>query len=400
MNPITQPSRPTVLFEDTAIAFATKSNAQLRKTYWLFSAMNKSGLVNVGTFFIKLALKLRLPVKKLIKATIFEQFCGGETISDCSATIQSLARAGVGTILDYSVEGEDNEASFEATTAEILRTIVYAAETPHVPFTVFKVTGVASTELLEKVQQGASLTTEEQAAFDRAKARVNTLCEKAAELGVRIFIDAEESWIQGVIDQLAYEMMERYNKGRVIVYNTYQLYKHETLDELREAYLVAREKGYQLGGKLVRGAYMEKERLRAREGEYLDPIHKSKEASDADFNAAVDFCLDHIDCISVCLGTHNEYSSLYCVEKMKKLQLSLNDSRIWFAQLLGMSDTISFNLAHAGYNVAKYVPYGPIEAVMPYLFRRAQENTSISGQTSRELTLVSREMQRRGLRSV
>lgn len=400
MNSITQPNSPTVLFEDTAIAFATKSDTQLRKTYWLFAAMNKSGLVNVGTFFIKLSLKLRLPVKNIIKATIFEQFCGGETISDCTTTIQSLARAGVGTILDYSVEGEDNEASFEATTAEILRTIAYAAEAPNVPFTVFKVTGVASTELLEKVQQGTSLTPEEQAAFDRAKARVNTLCGKAAELGVRIFIDAEESWIQTVIDQLTYEMMERYNKGRVIVYNTYQLYKHETLDELREAYLVAREKGYLIGGKLVRGAYMEKERLRAREGEYLDPIHKSKEESDADFNAAVDFCLDHIACISVCLGTHNEYSSLYCVEKMKKLQLAPNDTRIWFAQLLGMSDTISFNLAHAGYNVAKYVPYGPIEAVMPYLFRRAQENTSISGQTSRELTLVSREMQRRGLRSV
>jgi proline dehydrogenase len=400
MNSITQPNSPTVLFEDTAIAFATKSDTQLRKTYWLFAAMNKSGLVNVGTFFIKLSLKLRLPVKNIIKATIFEQFCGGETISDCTTTIQSLARAGVGTILDYSVEGEDNEASFEATTAEILRTIAYAAEAPNVPFTVFKVTGVASTELLEKVQQGTSLTPEEQAAFDRAKARVNTLCGKAAELGVRIFIDAEESWIQTVIDQLAYEMMERYNKGRVIVYNTYQLYKHETLDELREAYLVAREKGYLIGGKLVRGAYMEKERLRAREGEYLDPIHKSKEESDADFNAAVDFCLDHIACISVCLGTHNEYSSLYCVEKMKKLQLAPNDTRIWFAQLLGMSDTISFNLAHAGYNVAKYVPYGPIEAVMPYLFRRAQENTSISGQTSRELTLVSREMQRRGLGSL
>jgi proline dehydrogenase len=217
---------------------------------------------------------------------------------------------------------------------------------------------------------------------------------------VRIFIDAEESWIQGVIDDLAYEMMQKFNRERAIVYNTYQLYRHETLEALKTAFLVARQKGYFLGGKLVRGAYMEKERLRARENEYFNPIHVSKEATDIDYNLAIDFCLDRLEHIAICLGTHNEYSSQYCAIKMKKLGIANNDDRIWFAQLLGMSDNISYNLAKVGYNVAKYVPYGPINAVLPYLIRRAEENTSIAGQSSREFLLVKSELKRRGIGSL
>jgi proline dehydrogenase len=232
------------------------------------------------------------------------------------------------------------------------------------------------------------------------QARVEHLCQQAYDKDVRIFVDAEESWIQGVIDSLTYQMMQKFNRERAIVYNTYQLYRHETLDAFKTAYLVARQKGYFLGGKLVRGAYMEKERLRARENEYFNPIHVSKDATDTDYNLAIDFSIEHIEHISICLGTHNEFSSQYCACKMKKQGISRDDDRIWFAQLLGMSDNISFNLAKAGYNVAKYVPYGPIDAVLPYLIRRAEENTSIAGQSSREFLLVSSELKRRGIGSL
>ncbi|GAB2766378.1 proline dehydrogenase family protein [Rhabdobacter roseus] len=400
MASVAQQDVSPVFFEDTSVAFASKSDSQLRKTYWLFALMNQAWLVNLGTFFIKLALRLRLPIKNLIRSTIFEQFCGGETIADCESVIATLGKSEVGTILDYSVEGEDNEASFEETTAELVHTIHKAARSRHIPFTVFKVTGIGSAELLEKVQRKAELTTPEQEAYERVRERVDRLCSQAHSLGVRIFIDAEESWIQDVIDELAYAMMKKYNTKQALVYNTYQFYRHETLDAYKNAYLKAREKGYFLGGKLVRGAYMEKERIRARENEYRNPIHATKEATDQDFNAAIDFSLDHIDTISFCLGTHNEYSSQYCTQKMRKMGIAENDPRIWFAQLLGMSDNISYNMAKAHYNVAKYVPYGPIDAVMPYLFRRAEENKSISGQTSREFLLVKREMERRGVGTV
>jgi proline dehydrogenase len=386
-----------VFFEDTSVAFASKSDAKLRKTYWLFSLMNQARVVNLGTFFIKLALKLNLPIKNVVRATIFEQFCGGETIDDCDKTINLLANSKIGTILDYSVEGEDQEASFDATTAELLRTIEKAAGSNAIPFSVFKITGVASADLLEKIQRKEELTTQEEAAFERVEARVEKLCSFAHQNNVRIFVDAEESWIQGIIDDLTYQMMQKFNKEKPIVYNTYQLYRHETLEALQNAYHVARQRGYNLGGKLVRGAYMEKERLRARENEYFSPIHDSKQATDTDYNLAIDFCLERIEHISICLGTHNEYSSQYCAAQMKKLGIANNDDRIWFAQLLGMSDNISYNLAKAGYNVAKYVPYGPIRAVLPYLIRRAEENTSIAGQSSREFLLVQSELKRRGI---
>ncbi|WP_234735920.1 proline dehydrogenase family protein [Tellurirhabdus bombi] len=384
-----------ISFEDTSIAFASQSDRKLRKTFWLFALMNKGWLVKVGTFFIKIALRLQLPIKKLIKGTIFEQFCGGETIRDCEKTIQTLHTAHIGTILDYSVEGEENEKSFDDTVQEILRTIERASESTDIPFSVFKVTGLATTDLLEKVQNGASLTDQEQTAYERLRQRVDQLCRRAYERNVRIFFDAEESWIQDTIDQLSYEMMDRYNHDRCIVYNTFQLYRWESLDHLKKETEVARKKGYLLGAKLVRGAYIEKERLRAHEEEYQDPIHLTKEDTDRDFNLAIDFCLENRTIVSICLGTHNEYSCQYCVQRMEELGIAPGDSHIWFAQLLGMSDNISFNLASAGYNVAKYVPYGPVESVMPYLFRRAEENKSIAGQSSREYLLIKDELLRR-----
>jgi proline dehydrogenase len=390
-----KPDLRPVSFEDTSIAFSSQSDFKLRKTYWLFALMNQGWLVNLGTFFIKIALRLHLPIKYLIKNTIFEQFCGGESISDSEKTIQQLHNAHVGTILDYSVEGEENEKSFDETALEILRTIERASESADIPFSVFKVTGIASTELLEAVQVGDSLNKEQKAEFDRVLKRVDTLCRRAYERNVRIFIDAEESWIQDTIDTLAYEMMDRYNHERPVIYNTYQMYRWESLDRLRRDVEEARAKGYYLGAKLVRGAYLEKERLRAHEEEYQDPIQATKEDTDRDFNAAIDYCLENRDIVSICLGTHNEYSCQYCTQQMKRLGITPDDTHIYFAQLLGMSDNISYNLANAGYNVAKYVPYGPVEAVMPYLFRRADENKSIAGQSSREFTLVTNELKRR-----
>ncbi len=385
-------------FDDTSIAFAHQSNSKLRKTYLIFALMNQNWVVKIGTFFIKLAIKLGLPIKLLIKNTIFAQFCGGESIGTCQRTIESLAKSKVGTILDYSVEGEDNEKDFEATTEEILKTIDKAAsQRNEIPFSVFKVSGIGSVELLEKVQENLpNLTDEEKMAFERVHNRVDKLCAHATASGVRIFLDAEESWIQDVIDDLSYEMMRKYNTGnKTIVYNTFQMYRWESLQHLEDACEIARKDGYKVGAKLVRGAYIEKERRKAAEREYKDPIHATKHDTDVDFNKAIHYSIDNLDVLAICLGTHNEESCLLCAELMKEKEIRINDERIWFAQLLGMSDNISYNLANAGYNVAKYVPYGPVEAVMPYLFRRAEENTSIAGQSSREFLLIKKEKRRR-----
>ncbi len=387
--------RAKIELEDTSVAFSSKSNFQLQKAYWLFNLMNKAWVVKLGTFFIKLAFLLQLPIKSLIRLTIFEQFCGGETITECNKTIESLSKGGVGTILDYSVEGEDSESSFEHTTEEILKTIEKASQSEDVPFSVFKITGVASTELLEKIQQGYELTNNEQLQFQNVKQRVDRLCAKACEQNVRLFIDAEESWIQGVIDDLAYCAMKRYNTSTTTVYNTYQMYRADMLGNLEKATKIAKTEGYLLGAKLVRGAYIERERLRSHEEEYKDPIHNTKADTDRDFDDSIVFCLQNRNVISFCLGTHNEKSCLYCAELMDKMDIAHNDNHVWFAQLLGMSDNISYNLSKSGYNVAKYVPYGPIQSVMPYLFRRAAENKSIAGQSSREFLLIKKEVLRR-----
>ncbi len=391
-------SEKLLSFEDTSVAFAHQSDAQLRKTYLIFSMMNRNWLVKIGTFFIKLTLKLGLPVKFIIKKTLFSQFCGGNTIENCQKTIENLANNHIGTILDYSVEGEDDENDFEITCSEIQKTILKAAQSAEsIPFSVFKVSGIASVELLEKVQEfPEDLEGFEMEAFDRVKNRIKLLCQLASENNVRIFFDAEESWIQDIIDQLCYDMMEMYNRnGQTIVYNTYQMYRWESLANFQKICELAKLKGFLVGAKLVRGAYIEKERRRAAELEYKSPIHVSKQDTDTDFDEAIRFSLSNLDVVSICLGTHNENSSLLCVDIMKEKGILPSDKRVWFAQLLGMSDNISYNLAHSGYNVAKYVPYGPIEAVMPYLFRRAEENSSIAGQSSREFLLVRKERLRR-----
>ena len=384
-----------VSFDNTAVAFSYRSDQDLQKAYWLFKAINYPLLTKVGTKLVKIALKLKLPIQGIIRHTIFKQFCGGETIAECQPTIDILAKHGVSTILDYSVEGEQSRASYDRSMQEILRTIQAAQQTPYLPFCVFKVSGVADIALLEKKQANQPLSAEEQEIYERGRGRVNQLCQAAYEADIKILIDGEESWIQDEIDALADEMMQQYNQEKAVVYNTYQMYRHDMLDNLKKAFRRAATHHYYLGAKLVRGAYMEKERDRAEEQGYPDPIQPNKEATDQDYNQALVYCLNNKQRIHLVSGSHNKYSNQYLTLLMEKHGLKNDDPRVYFAQLYGMSDNISFNLAQQGYNVAKYLPYGPISAVMPYLFRRAAENTSVAGQSSRELRMVKQELGRR-----
>lgn len=389
------PTIPEVNFENTSIAFSSKSDAELYRMYLLFASMNSNRLVKAGGTLLQWAFKIGLPVNFLIKPTLYNHFCGGETVGECSAVISELGRYNIGTILDYSVEGEKSEASFDHTANEIIATVEKAYRSDYIPFSVFKVTGIGDSELLEKVQQSVSLTTAEQAAYDRLKNRVDTICRRAHAYGVSVLVDAEESWMQATIDHLSYEMMRRYNKEKAIVYNTYQFYRQDALNLLQRDHENAIRGGYYLGAKLVRGAYMEKERKVAVSRGYKSPINPDKATSDTLFNAGLRFCVEHLGRISLCSGTHNEESSYLLLELMNEFRIPRNDKRIYSAQLYGMSDNLSYNLAHAGYNAAKYVPYGPVEAVIPYLLRRADENTAIAGQSSREFNLIKKELARR-----
>lgn len=382
-------------FNNTEVAFSGKSNNDLNRSYWLFKMVSNSTFVNLGKSLTTFAIKTHLPIKALIKATIFKQFCGGETIEECDKAIKELAKFKIGTILDYSVEGKESENDFDACKTETIHTIEEAKTNFNIPFCVFKVTGLARFDLLEKVSAKENLTSEEQMEYGRVQLRVSSICKAAYDAGVPIFIDAEESWIQEAIDNLANQMMVLYNTEKAIVYNTYQLYRKDRLTYLRLSFEKAKENNYFLGAKLVRGAYMEKERARAAEKNYPSPIQDSKENSDRDYDAAVEFCIENIDRIAICAGTHNENSSMKLAELMKTKNINPGNKNIYFSQLLGMSDHISFNLANEGYNVAKYVPYGPVREVLPYLIRRAQENTSVKGQTGRELSLIIKEKERR-----
>ncbi|HVW96229.1 MAG TPA: proline dehydrogenase family protein [Mucilaginibacter sp.] len=382
-------------FEDTEIAFRHSSNSDLNRAYWLFKVINVNFLVKIGPPVTNFAIKLGLPIKGLIRATIFKHFCGGETITECNKTIKNLSDGNVGTILDYSIEGEDDEQVFDSTRDEIIRTIDRAAADTSVPITVFKVTGVARFSLLEKLEENADLTVEEKAEWEKVKARVLAICERAFAVHVPVMIDAEESWIQNTIDGLALSMMEKFNGKKAIVYNTYQLYRHDKLQSLKDDHQEAKKKGFILGAKLVRGAYMEKERKRAEEMGYTSPIQPDKQSSDRDYDLSLEYCTDHIDEIAFVAGTHNEDSCRKLADLLNQKNIDHKNPHVYFSQLLGMSDNLSFNLANADYNVAKYVPYGPIKAVLPYLFRRAQENTAIAGQMSRELSLIVKEVKRR-----
>lgn len=382
-------------FRDTETAFADKTNAELKDKYRLFKLLNSPILNSIGTGVAKFALTLGLPVEGLIKHTIFEQFCGGENIEECEGSIEKLGAFGIGTILDYSVEGKSSEADFDETRDEIIRTIERAKNDKNIPFAVFKVTGIAPLGTLERISGKKKLDAKSQAKCERIHSRIEQICSYAHEIGQPVFIDAEDSWIQDAIDRMATEMMEKYNQDDAIVFNTLQMYRKDRLQYLRDARKRAIAGHYILGVKLVRGAYMEKERDRAEEKGYPSPIHEDKEATDRDYDGAIEYCLRHLDDIAFVAATHNEASTQTLVEKMHESGLRSDHPSIFFSQLYGMGDNLSYVLAKNNYRVSKYVPYGPVRDAVPYLIRRAEENSSVSGQVSRELDLIASELKRR-----
>ena len=384
-----------ISFGNSEIAFAHKSNFALRKMQLLFEIINQQSLVQIGTSLTEWALRWRLPIKPLIKYTIFEEFCGGETLIETQNVVDKLGEANVLALLDYGVEGIKNEAAFDETVEQITKAIKYAKVQKNILAVSSKLTGLGRFELFEKMNKNEALSAAEQKELGRIKQRLHLLCEAAQKANMSIYFDAEESWIQDALDSLIMEMMEQYNKSEPVVYNTIQLYRHDKLAYLKKCYETAQAKKYLLAVKLVRGAYMEKERLRATKMGYSSPIQPTKAATDADYDAALDFCVHRVEHIAFCNASHNEASNLYLCEAVKKLDLTPSHKHIVFGQLYGMSDNISFNLAAAGYNVAKYLPYGKVEEVVPYLTRRANENTSVAGQVSRELNLIRQELKRR-----
>lgn len=384
-----------ISFDNTEIAFKSKTNAELNRAYKLFKLVGNNTLVSFGKWATSVALILRLPIKGPVKATIFKQFCGGETIAECDSTIHNLWKYGIGTILDYSIEGKVSESDFERTCSEILKTVERSDKEESIPFSVFKVTGITTFALLEKLSSKRKLTEDEQQKYSQFYARIDRICAAAFNANTPVFIDAEESWIQEAIDTICTAMMAKYNKDSAIVYNTIQLYRWDRLAYIKNLHLQSQQESFYLGLKLVRGAYMEKERERAKEKNYQSPIQKNKQASDQDYDDALKYCIENIETIAFCAGSHNEKSTLYLTNLMEQHDIEKNNAHVYFAQLLGMSDHISYNLSNAEYNVAKYVPYGPVNEVLPYLLRRADENTSVAGQTSRELALIIKERKRR-----
>ncbi|KAF0199150.1 MAG: proline dehydrogenase [Bacteroidetes bacterium] len=382
-------------FDDTRIAFISKSDAELRRARLLFNVMAGPLLVNIGKSLIGFALKAGIPVDWIVKPTIYRHFVGGTSLLECAPLVSKLSRYNVKAILDFSVEGNHDPAGIESTLNETLNSIANASSDENIPFAVFKPTAFASADLLENAIPGKPPVEKLMPEYEKFKIRVEKLCSEASRLGVPLMIDAEDSWYQHLVDETVEEMMLKFNKEKVIVFNTLQMYRHDRLNYLKECISRARAGNYKVGIKFVRGAYMEKERNRALSMNYPSPIHAGKQATDEAFNEALLFSLDNLDLVEIFCGSHNEESNLLLARETDKRGLSRNDNRIWFAQLYGMSDHISFNLGSAGYNVAKYVPYGPVKSVMPYLFRRAEENTSIAGQTSRELRLIKSEFDRR-----
>lgn len=382
-------------FQDTETAFADKTTSELKEKYRLFKMMNSPALVSFGTRLTNFALSVGLPVSGLIKHTIYEQFCGGETIEECQRTIEKLGRSHIGTILDYSVEGKSEEEDFEHTKDEIVKTIKRANEDPNIPFAVFKVSGIAPYGTLEKVSAGVELPEKSRLKWERIQGRVAEICDYAHSLDQPVFIDAEETWIQNAIDYMAEGMMEKYNTKKPIVYTTIQLYRADGLIFLKNSHEKAKEKGYFYAVKLVRGAYMEKERDRAEEMGYPSPIQPDKESTDRDYDGAVEYCLENIESLAFVSGTHNEKSVQLQAQKMQRMNIPHDHPHVYFSQLYGMSDNLSYVLAKNGYNVSKYVPYGPVRDAVPYLTRRAAENTSVRGMMSRELVLIDRELKRR-----
>lgn len=388
-------------FENTQNAFAYKSTRDLKKAKFLISVIQNPIMVSLATKATPFLMKIGFPINGILRNTVFKQFVGGETLEESARTAKLLASYGVQVILDYGVEAKEGEANFDIVTSHIIESIDFAATQSNIPFVSVKLTGIASHLLLEQLNEAPRLRSgihdseSENAAWQRVRERMYAICDVAQEKGVGILLDAEETWIQDPIDRLAIELMSAYNKEKVVVYNTYQLYRNDRLHFLQLSHDIAKKGGFILGAKLVRGAYMEKERARALKLGYPSPININKEATDKDFDAAAKYCIENKETISLLLATHNEESNLTIATAMENLGLSKNDEKVHFSQLYGMGDHITFNMAVAGYNVSKYLPFGPIKEVIPYLMRRAEENTSVNGQTNKELVMLKKELARR-----
>ena len=383
------------IFNDTETAFKLKSNEDLNRALFLFGMINRPTLVKIGTYLTNVSLKLHLPVEGLIKSTIFKQFSGGETMEACMKVIDKMYTKKLHSILDYSVEGKEAEEQFDAAMKKKISIIEFAATKKELPYAVFKPTGIGRFEIWEKVTSKANLSDEETQEWERVKNRVDLICGAAFKHNISVLADGEETWMQDAADDLMVEMMQKYNKEKAIVFNTLQCYRWDRLAYLQKLHLQGKAEGFKVGAKIVRGAYMEKENERAKKMGYQTPICENKEATDVSFNGVLAYCLTHLEEISVFIGTHNEMSNYLALQIMEDKNIAINDARVWFSQLYGMSDHISFNLAKKGYNAAKLVPFGPVRDVVPYLIRRAQENTSVKGQTGRELALLIEEKKRR-----
>lgn len=383
------------IFNNTQIAFSLKSDTELERAYFLFKLIDNQPLVRIGTAVTNFAIKANLPIEGLIRATVFDHFCGGVNEEDCISVVDKMFEKGVSSVLDYSVEGKEEEEQFDAVLNKTLKLIDFAKEKTAIPFAVFKPSGFGRIDLYQAIGENKKLSEAEIEEWNRVVARFDTVCKAAFDNDVALLIDSEESWMQNAADDLVLTMMQKYNKSKPIVFNTLQMYRWDRQDYLKKIHKKAQQEGFYIGMKLVRGAYMEKENERAIVMGYPTPICVSKEATDENYNAALNYMINSIDFMSVFAGTHNELSTYFLMNLMHEKGLNKNDSRIWFGQLFGMSDNISFNLAASGYNVAKYLPFGPVKDVMPYLIRRAEENTSVAGQTSRELSMIKAERNRR-----
>ncbi len=383
------------LFDNTEIAFSLKSDSELERAYFLFRLIKSEPLVKMGTAVTKFALKSSLPVEGLIRSTVFDHFCGGVNEEDCMPMIDRMFEKGVYSVLDYSVEGKEEEEQFDTALNKTLRIIDFVDEKEAIPFAVFKPTGFGRFALYQKVSEGRELSPSEKAEWQRVEDRYEKVARACHQKDIGLLVDAEETWMQKAADDLVERLMEKYNRDKAVVFGTLQLYRHDRFDYLLGLHERAREKGYKIGMKLVRGAYMEKERERAEEMKYPDPICKDKKSTDENYNKVLRYMFEHLSDMAIFNGTHNEESSYLLMDLIRDSKISKDDPRVWFGQLFGMSDNISFNLAHEGFNVAKYLPYGPVKDVMPYLIRRAEENTSVAGQTNRELDLITKEKKRR-----
>jgi len=384
------------LFNNTQIAFSLKSDSELERAFFMFKLIQSQPMVKIGTAVTNFALKANLPVEGLIRSTVFDHFCGGVTEEDCIPNIEKMYSNGVYSVLDYSVEGKETEEQFDLVKAKTLKNIEFAKKKDAIPFVVFKPTGVGRFSLYQKITEKKLLSNEEKSEWLTVLSRYHEICDKAVKYDVPILIDAEESWMQDAADDLVEGLMKKYNVHKAIIFNTLQMYRHDRMEYLIALHQKAVKGNYHIGLKIVRGAYMEKERERAKENNYPSPICNNKNATDKNFNAAIKFMMEH-DKMALFAGTHNEESSYLLLDLAKQFEINPSDQRLWFGQLYGMSDHISFNLAKEGYNTAKYVPFGPVRDVMPYLIRRAEENTSVAGQTSRELNLIKEERVRRKL---